>query len=56
MRISTPTFDWEEHCSFVDNWIVYHCARESGSGWDRVVRAQTFTWDGPFPVFGEPQE
>lgn len=42
------------HCSFVDNTLVYHTARVSGSGWDRVVRAQPFTWDGDTPVFGVP--
>ncbi len=42
------------HCSFVDNWIVYHSARHSGAGWDRVIRAQEFTWDGDIPVFGKP--
>jgi GH43 family beta-xylosidase len=42
------------HCSFVDNWIVYHSARSSGSGWDRVIRAQKFTWDGDVPNFGRP--
>ncbi len=42
------------HCSFVDDWIVYHSARHSGAGWDRVVRAQKFTWDGDIPNFGKP--
>lgn len=44
------------HCSFVDNWIVYHTARHSGAGWDRVVRAQPFAWNGDIPVFGKPQD
>jgi GH43 family beta-xylosidase len=42
------------HCSFVDSMIVYHSARHSGSGWDRVIRAQPFTWEGNTPVFGKP--
>lgn len=49
------------HCSFAkspderEDWIVYHAARRPGSGWDRDVRIQPFTWasDGS-PRFGEP--
>ncbi len=49
------------HCSFTkspdgtEDWIVYHAAREKGSGWDRNVRMQPFTWraDGT-PDFGSP--
>jgi GH43 family beta-xylosidase len=49
------------HCSFVtspdgkEDWIVYHTARRSGSGWDRQVRIQRFGWraDG-WPDFGKP--
>jgi GH43 family beta-xylosidase len=49
------------HCSFVkspdgkEDWIVYHAAKTSGSGWDRNVRMQRFKWneDGT-PNFGEP--
>lgn len=51
----TETIFAPGHCSFVDNRIVYHTARASGSGWDRVVRAQPFTWEGDTPVFGVPQ-
>lgn len=56
-----PVFEKNEtifgpgHCSFVDNWIVYHAARHSGAGWNRVIRAQTFTWNGDTPVFGTPR-
>ncbi len=49
------------HSSYVkspdgtEDWIVYHSARSQGSGWDRVVRMQKFTWDvDGYPVFGEP--
>ena len=49
------------HCSFVqspdgkEDWIVYHAAKASGSGWDRNVRMQPFHWneDGT-PDFGKP--
>jgi GH43 family beta-xylosidase len=46
------------HCSFVrdgkQDWIVYHAARHAGSGWDRVIRAQPFTWKGDTPELGKP--
>ena len=49
------------HASFVkspdgtEDWIIYHAARFSGSGWDRNVRAQRFIWnDDDTPYFGEP--
>jgi len=49
------------HCSFVksqdgkEDWIVYHSARKSGSGWERRVNIQRFDWnaDGS-PNFGTP--
>jgi GH43 family beta-xylosidase len=49
------------HCSFIkspdgkEDWIVYHAAKTSGSGWDRNVRMQPFKWneDGT-PNFGTP--
>lgn len=50
------------HASFVkspDNiqwWIVYHCANSDGSGWNRRVMAQQFSWDGNIPYFGYPIE
>jgi len=50
------------HASFVkspDNiqsWIVYHAANYDGSGWDRRVMAQQFSWDGNIPYFGYPIE
>jgi GH43 family beta-xylosidase len=50
----TDTIFAPGHCSFVDDWIVYHTARHSGAGWDRIVRAQPFTWDRDTPVFGKP--
>ena len=56
----TPVFAKTEsvfgpgHCSFVGETIVYHSARHSGSGWDRVIRAQPFTWKGDTPEFGKP--
>ena len=40
-----------------ENWIIYHCARYSGSKWTRSIRAQRFTWtDSGVPFFGEPIE
>ena len=38
-----------------EDWIIYHSARYSGSGWTREVRAQRFTWnaDGT-PNLGVP--
>ncbi len=40
-----------------ENWIIYHCARYSGSKWTRSIRAQKFTWtDSGYPFFGEPIE
>lgn len=51
------------HCSFTkspdgkEDWIVYHTARFPGAGWDRLVRAQPFTWNGDgTPRFGEPAD
>ncbi|MBD3941799.1 glycoside hydrolase family 43 protein [Microbacterium sp. NEAU-LLC] len=37
-----------------ESWMVYHSARYSGAGWDRVMNAQRFTWKDGAPVFGEP--
>lgn len=38
-----------------EDWMIYHSARSVGSGWDRVVRAQKFTWnDDDTPNFGQP--
>ena len=38
-----------------EDWIVYHSARYSGSGWTRQVRTQRFTWnDDSTPNLGEP--
>lgn len=49
------------HCSFVssrdgvEKWIVYHSAKSPGSGWNRQIDIQRFTWnpDGS-PHFGRP--
>lgn len=49
------------HASFTtsidntENWIVYHSKVDPSPGWDRVIRAQKFTWnaDGS-PNFGDP--
>jgi GH43 family beta-xylosidase len=49
------------HASFTTSpdgsqpWIVYHSARFSGAGWDRVIDTQPFRWrsDGS-PDFGRP--
>ena len=48
------------HCSFVkspdntEDWIIYHSKKTNEPGWNRDVRAQTFTWntDGT-PNFGQ---
>ena len=49
------------HCSFTqsldgsEDWLVYHAARFSGSGFDRTIRIQKFDWDAEDrPVFGLP--
>ncbi len=49
------------HCSFTrspdgtEDWIVYHAAKRPGSGWDRNIRMQKFTWDSyGNPDFGTP--
>ncbi len=57
----TPDVFGPGHCSFVksrdgkEDWIVYHSAKSRGSGWDRRVNMQRFTWhpDGS-PDFGAP--
>jgi GH43 family beta-xylosidase len=38
-----------------EDWIVYHAKVDTGPNWNRVIRAQPFTWraDGS-PDFGEP--
>lgn len=33
-----------------EDWICYHAAKKSGSGWDRQTRLQKLTWDGNTPV------
>ncbi len=49
------------HCSFVkspddkEDWIIYHNARYSNARWNRLVRAQPFTWQkSGVPNFGLP--
>lgn len=38
-----------------EDWIVYHAAKYDGAGWNREVRAQTFTWnEDNTPHLGEP--
>jgi hypothetical protein len=38
-----------------EDWIIYHSARYSGSGWIRQVRAQQFTWNADStPNLGAP--
>lgn len=50
------------HASFVkspddiQSWIVYHSAKSDGSGWDRRIMMQQFSWDGNIPYFGYPIE
>lgn len=45
----TKSFDGKE------DWIIYHSARFSGSGWTRQVRAQKFTWNADStPNLGNP--
>jgi GH43 family beta-xylosidase len=67
-KLSTPAFAkfgnvfGPGHASFVkspDNnqwWIVYHAANADGSGWDRRIMTQQFSWDGDVPYFGYPIE
>lgn len=38
-----------------EDWIVYHTAKWKGSGWTRLVRAQSFIWnEDDTPDLGEP--
>ena len=38
-----------------EDWIIYHAAKKQGSGWDRWIRAQKFSWKTTGdPFFGEP--
>ena len=52
------------HCSFTTvtengkerDYIVYHANLVSGTGWTgRSVFIKPFTWEGDYPVFGEPE-
>ena len=48
------------HGSFVTSpdgtqpWMIFHSARRSGSGWDRTMSVQPYTWIDGHPVFGTP--
>lgn len=48
------------HGSFITSpdgtsWIMYHAAKVKGSGWDRDIRLQSFSWhDDETPAFGKP--
>lgn len=48
------------HASFTkspdgtEDWIVYHVAKASGSGWDRCVHAQKLAWVDDAPYLGGP--
>jgi GH43 family beta-xylosidase len=67
IKKSVPAFSRTEdvfgpgHCCFAksrdgaEDWLIYHSARESGSGWRRRVNMQRFAWsaDGS-PEFGRP--
>ena len=38
-----------------EDWIIYHAAKQQGSGWDRCIRAQKFSWTpAGDPLFGDP--
>ncbi|MCE3199477.1 family 43 glycosylhydrolase [Paenibacillus sonchi] len=40
-----------------EDWIIYHAARWTGSGWTRKVHAQKFTWnEDNTPNLGEPAD
>lgn len=48
------------HASFIQSpdkgrdYIIYHAAKRDGSGWDRNIRMQSFTWNEDVPMFGRP--
>ncbi|MDM4761658.1 glycoside hydrolase family 43 protein [Galbitalea sp. SE-J8] len=37
-----------------ESWMVYHSARRSGAGWNRMMNAQPFRWERDKPGFGAP--
>jgi len=50
------------HASFVaspsgaEQWIIYHTAKQKGSGWSRDINMKQITWDiDGRPVFGYPE-
>jgi len=65
-KSATPVFQGTDkvispgHGSFVLSpdgrqwWMIYHAARYPGSGWDRVMMTQQFTWSNGRPDFGKP--
>ena len=66
-KLNRPVFDSTRevfgvgHCCFTtspdgtEDWILYHSKRYRWDCWDRVVRAQRFTWDAAgYPDFGSP--
>jgi GH43 family beta-xylosidase len=67
LKRDTPVFSGTSsvtspgHASFttspdgLEPWIVYHAARRPGSGWDRVIHTQPFTFSpDSSPSFGPP--
>lgn len=59
---STASVKGPGHASFTTSengsqwWIVYHAARFSGSGWDRTIRTQPFSWSKQgIPELGSPE-
>jgi GH43 family beta-xylosidase len=46
------------HASFIvinkQHYVVYHSARQKGSGWNRQVNIQPFVWKNGRPDFGTP--
>jgi len=49
------------HCGFTksldgtEDWIFYHAAKYSGTGWNRNIRMQSFSWTtNGYPSFGQP--
>lgn len=65
-KYEKPVFESTEntfapgHASFVktpvekENWIIFHTAKNKGSGWDRIVRIQKFDFIDNVPHFGNP--
>lgn len=46
---------WVKSVDGKEDWIIFHAAREKGSGWNRVIHTQPFTWSNEGnPIFGSP--